>query len=63
MNDRKVKRIPKDDYIKRENPLYQAFCYQMSAALELARKIDSDKDFPVSSYVRKFLEEFGRKTA
>jgi hypothetical protein len=48
---------------KRENPLYNAFCYQMSAALELARKIESDKDFPAPSYVRRFLDEFGGKTA
>jgi hypothetical protein len=58
-----IKRIPKDDVKPRpQNPLYPAFTYQMSAALELARKMEADKTYPVPGYVQRFLDEFGSKS-
>jgi hypothetical protein len=65
MSDRKqIKRIPKNDVAEKpRHVLYDAFCLQMSAAIELARKIESDKTLPVPGYLQRFLDEFGRKTA
>lgn len=59
---REIKRIRKDE-VREPNPLYNAFCYQMSAAVELARKIEANKEYPLPSYVERFLNEFGRKAA
>lgn len=56
-------KIRKRDEQKPENPLYNIFLSQMSSATELARKIEQDKTFPVPNYVRRFLDEFVRKTA
>ncbi len=43
-----------------EHPLYQTLCYQISAALGVARKMASDGDN--TNLVQKVIEGFGRKT-
>jgi hypothetical protein len=60
----KIKIIPKDEVEQKpENPLYNIFLSQMSAATELARKIEQDRSYPVPHSLRRFLDEFVRKTA
>jgi hypothetical protein len=65
MNDRKSRKLTEEEIEARKsptNPLYPAFTYQMSATLEIARKMKEDKSYSLPRYVERFLEEFGRKT-
>jgi hypothetical protein len=59
MSDKKVKFKKKDDI--KAHPLYFAFCNAKSVALELARTIASESK-EIKPDVRRFLDEFERKT-
>jgi len=55
-----VKLVKRGEW-KPEHPLYQTFCYQISAALGVARQIAADGGN--AAFVQRFLDEFERKTA
>jgi len=59
-SQQKVKVLKKGERQPPEHPLYQTFCYQISAALGVARQIASDGDRD-STFVRRFLDDYGRK--
>jgi hypothetical protein len=65
MNDRKPKIIAKAENKAdvKPHPLLFAFLNAKSAATEIARAIAEDSGHHTPSVVRKFIDEFGRKTA
>ena len=56
-------KVDKKSERKPDHPLYMAFCNAKSVALELARTIATETGKDTKSDVRRFLEEFERKTA
>ncbi len=55
-----VKLTDKGEQKTVEHPLYQTLCYQISAALGVARQMANDGDN--TNLVQRVIEGFGRKT-
>lgn len=62
-NKRAIKVIKKADAPKQQHPFYQAFTYQLSAALAQARAIRDDLKADAPPVVQRFLDEFDKKVA